>query len=99
MAIVDQAEIFAPLAEKLQHGGCFLVTGKDQPNIMTIGWSTAGIMWNKPVFAVPVRLSRYSHVKLEELGEFTVCIPSSLHPMKKRAGHCGDQIRQGYGQN
>ena len=65
MAIVDQAEIFAPLAEKLQHGGCFLVTGREKPNI---GWSTAGIMWNKPVFAVPVRLSRYSHAKLEELG-------------------------------
>jgi flavin reductase (DIM6/NTAB) family NADH-FMN oxidoreductase RutF len=89
MAIVDQAEIFAPLAEKLQHGGCFLVTGKDQPNIMTIGWSTAGIMWNKPVFAVPVRLSRYSHVKLEELGEFTVCVPSSLHPMKKELAIAG----------
>ena len=37
MAIVEQAEIFAPLEEKLRHGGCFLVTGKEQPNIMTIG--------------------------------------------------------------
>lgn len=89
MAIVTQSELFASLTTNLQRSGCFLVTGSEQPNIMTIGWSTAGIMWGKPVFAVPVRLSRYSHVKLEELGEFTVCVPSNLNPMKKELAIAG----------
>ena len=89
MAIVTQSELFASLTTNLKRSGCFLVTGSEQPNLMTIGWSTAGIMWGKPVFAVPVRLSRYSHVKLEELGEFTVCVPSNLNPMKKELAIAG----------
>ena len=89
MAIVTQTDIFAPLEENLRRSGCFLVTGSEKPNVMTIGWSTVGIMWGKQVFAVPVRLSRYSHEKLEELGEFSICVPSNTMPRKKELAIAG----------
>lgn len=46
-----------------------------KPNLMTIGWGLIGIMWNKPIFLVAVRVSRYTHKLLEESGEFTVNVP------------------------
>lgn len=64
MKNVAQSELFVQLEKHLSGKGCFLVTGKDQPNFMTIGWATAGIMWGKPVVMVAVRLSRYTHEKL-----------------------------------
>jgi flavin reductase (DIM6/NTAB) family NADH-FMN oxidoreductase RutF len=64
-------------AIKSIENGSFLVCGdKSKPNIMTIGWSTFGVMWGKPVIAVPVRFSRYSHVLMESGREFTVSFPS-----------------------
>lgn len=58
----------------LEREGVLLNTiGADgNPNTMTIGWMTAGIMWGKPVLTVLVRPSRYSFSKIEEVGEFTV---------------------------
>ena len=75
MRIVTQSELFTQLEKHLSSKGCFLVAGKEQPNFMTIGWATAGIMWGKPIAMVAVRLSRYTHEKLNSLKEFTICIP------------------------
>lgn len=47
----------------------------DRVNTMTIGWGKIGIEWNRPVFIVYVRESRYTKQLLEENGEFTVNIP------------------------
>lgn len=52
MKNVAQSELFVQLEKHLSGKGCFLVAGKDQPNFMTIGWATAGIMWGKPVVMV-----------------------------------------------
>ena len=85
MQQATQRELFAQLEEQLSKKGCFLVVGdQSSPNFMTIGWATAGRMWGKPVMMIAVRLSRYSHDKLNELKEFTVCIP--------RDGECAKEL-------
>ncbi|MEN3185649.1 MAG: flavin reductase family protein [Atribacterota bacterium] len=58
-------------------GGLFLVTeGKDKnPNVMSIGWFTLGIVWRRPVAVVLVRPSRYSFELLEQNPNFIVTIP------------------------
>lgn len=89
MAELNREGCFSPLVETLP-GGCFLVTGKEEPNVMTVGWATTGIMWGKQVMMIPVRLSRYSHEKLEEYPEFTVCIPPTGEK-KKELGVCGSK--------
>jgi len=73
--------------EKLAEGGLFLISGHDKPNIMTIGWSSVGIMWGKPIFTAPVRYSRYTHEILEWLEEFTICVPKD--GMDKELAFCG----------
>ena len=55
--------------------GIFLIAGKDKPNAMTIGWSSAGVMWGLPVMCVPVRHSRYTHEILDGETAFTVFVP------------------------
>ena len=85
MKNVTQSELFAQLEKHLSGKGCFLVTGKEQPNFMTIGWATAGIMWGKPVAMVAVRLSRHTHEKLDRCKEFTICIPKDGELTKELA--------------
>ena len=47
--------------------------GKD--NTMTIGWGLIGIEWERPMFLMAVRKSRYTHEFLQKNKEFTVSIP------------------------
>jgi flavin reductase (DIM6/NTAB) family NADH-FMN oxidoreductase RutF len=54
-----------------------LVSGdKDDPNVMTVGWSTIGMMWKIPVIAVPVRKTRFSFELMDKHDTFTMCFPS-----------------------
>ncbi len=56
--------------------GIFLtVRNGDKVNTMTVGWSTVGIMWYKPVLMVPVRFSRYTYEMLQNADEFTISVP------------------------
>jgi flavin reductase (DIM6/NTAB) family NADH-FMN oxidoreductase RutF len=73
--------------EKLRSPGALLVAGKDKPNVMTIGWGTIGVIWNRPIFIVLVRPSRHTHSFLEEHDEFTVCIPTA--EMEDAVSICG----------
>lgn len=88
MKTVDQTLPYAQLTDGLSHKGCFLVTGGDKPNVMTVGWTLTGIMWGRPVLMAPVRPSRYSHVKLDALKEFTICVPDG---MAKELAFCGSK--------
>ena len=45
-------------------------------NVMTIGWATFGIVWNRPVCMVMVRPTRYTFSLIEESGAFTVNVPT-----------------------
>lgn len=69
--------------------GALVVTGIDTPNVMTIGWAMASVMWFKNIFIAPIRLSRYSHELLEAHKEFTVFVPNE--DMKKTIGICGSK--------
>lgn len=73
--------------EQLGSGGAFLTTLGEKPNTMTIGWGFIGRMWERPVFVVPVRHSRYTHELIEKNGEFTVSIP--FGSLKKELAFCG----------
>lgn len=55
--------------------GALLIAGAEPVNPMTIGWGTIGIVWGKPVFAVLVRPSRYTHELMEKAKAFSVNIP------------------------
>lgn len=68
-------ELATKAIERASDEGVFLVTGGEKPNVMTIGWGTAGVFWRKPVFMAVVRHSRYSHNLLEEHSEFVVSVP------------------------
>ncbi len=58
-----------------------------RPNIMTIGWGSAGIIWGKPIFIVLVRPSRYTYGCVEQVPEFTVNVPTP--DMKEMVKYCG----------
>jgi flavin reductase (DIM6/NTAB) family NADH-FMN oxidoreductase RutF len=68
--------------------GAFLTvkTGTDL-NTMTIGWSTIGFMWRKPVMMVAVRTSRHTFGIIERAGDFTVSVPSG--DMDAAIAFCG----------
>ncbi len=52
----------------------FLLTIKsgDKYNSMTCSWGSTGVLWNKNVFNVFVRHSRYSHEFIESAEYFTI---------------------------
>ena len=62
----------------LGHGGLLLAStdAKGNPNAMTIGWGTIGIIWAKPIFVVLVRPSRYTYDLIEITNDFTVNVPT-----------------------
>jgi flavin reductase (DIM6/NTAB) family NADH-FMN oxidoreductase RutF len=74
---------------KLEDPSLLLVgTKKDgKSNVMALGWGCVGVMWNKKVFIVLVRPTRFTHEFIEETSEFTVNVPDE--GMKKIVAHCG----------
>ncbi len=71
-------------AEQLKQGAFLMVNG----NPMTIGWGQFGVIWNRPVFSVYVRESRYTHRLLEHSDTFTVSVPQK-GTMKEELAFCG----------
>lgn len=65
------------LNDALRSGGAFVVAADadGKPNPMTIGWAQVGIVWSRPVLAVLVRESRYTHGCVIASSAFTVCVP------------------------
>ncbi|MDR2046364.1 MAG: flavin reductase [Clostridiales bacterium] len=70
----------------LTNGGAFLTAGRI-PNVMTISWGMTGVLWGRKVFAVPVRASRYTDVKLGAANEFTVSVP--FDKLGRELAFCG----------
>jgi flavin reductase (DIM6/NTAB) family NADH-FMN oxidoreductase RutF len=82
--------------EQLSRGGAFLtVKGKNRTNTMTIGWGFVGYMWNKPVFIVAVRYSRFTYDLLKETDEFSVSVPFD-GSLKKELAFCGSKSGRNY---
>ena len=62
----------------MAHGGLLLACADEagNPNAMTIGWGTVGVIWGKPIFVVLVRPSRFTYDLIERAGAFTVNVPT-----------------------
>lgn len=83
-------EKYAPqVIQTLPKGAFLTVSHAGRDNTMTIGWGNIGVIWNKPIFTVLVRPSRFTFGLLEASGEFTVSVP--LTDMSKALALCGSK--------
>lgn len=80
----------------------FLATVVDKEgkvNTMTCGWGTIGILYNKPVFQIYVRDSRFTYEFLEKIDGFTVSFfppgyEKDLITCGRLSGKDGDKLRE-----
>jgi flavin reductase (DIM6/NTAB) family NADH-FMN oxidoreductase RutF len=64
------------IMESIKKGAFLTVKSNDKLNTMTIGWATIGYIWQRPVFMIAVRDSRYTFKLLEQTDNYTVTIPA-----------------------
>ena len=57
------------IVEAMRPGILVTTKANDQVNTMTIGWGTLGIEWNRPIFILYVRESRYTMQMLVWAGD------------------------------
>lgn len=87
---VNIAQVAESILEQLPKGAFLTVKDGDRINTMTIGWATFGRMWNKPIFMVMVRYSRFTYELIERADVFTVSVP--LHGKFREAlAACGSK--------
>ncbi len=69
-----------------------LVTSKveDKVNHMTIAWGNLGIEWNKKIFTIFIKESRFTKEQLDKNPEFTINIPRD-RSANKILGYCGSR--------
>ncbi len=73
----------------LHKQGAFLtVKNGETVNTMTISWGNIGFEWNRPIFTVLVRKSRFTHELIEKATEFSVSVPLSSN-LKQALAVCG----------
>ncbi len=82
-------EIQIKLLEQLDSGVFLTVKKDDKLNIMTIGCSLMGRIWNKPIVMVVIRKSRYSYELLKDNTEFTISVPYK-NQFSKELETCGN---------
>jgi flavin reductase (DIM6/NTAB) family NADH-FMN oxidoreductase RutF len=83
-------EVADEILEQIPKGAFLTVKAQDKLNTMTIGWGTFGRMWNKPVFMVMVRYSRYTYELIEKADTFTVSVPLN-GKFKEALAFCGSK--------
>ena len=77
--------------EFLHTQGAFLtVKSGEKINTMTISWGNVGFEWNRPIFTVLVRKSRFTYDLMENSDNFTVSIPLS-RDLKNALSVCGSK--------
>ena len=84
----DYLEQADKLMERIKRGAFLTVKADDIVNTMTIGWATIGYIWQRPVFMVAVRDSRYTFTLLEKTDNFTVTIPAG-DEQNQAVAYCG----------
>lgn len=85
---VNWTDYFRQTMSVMRTDGLLLVSsGKDGPNVMTIGWGSMGSIWGRPMFLVMVRPSRFTHGCLERNGDFTVNVPPAS--LSEVVAYCG----------
>jgi flavin reductase (DIM6/NTAB) family NADH-FMN oxidoreductase RutF len=98
---VPYTAYFKETVAALDEPGCLLVTQGHEGylNAMVIGWGIIGTIWNKPIFTVLVRPSRFTYQLLEEGSAFTVCVPApDMRPIinvcGSKSGRSHDKFRE-----
>lgn len=84
-----RSSYLAHITEMLQQlplGAFLTVKSGEKINTMTIGWGSAGYIWNRPVMTVMVRYSRYTHELIKDAPDFSVSVPLKGHQKKALAG-------------
>ncbi|MCJ7771878.1 MAG: flavin reductase family protein [Desulfobacterales bacterium] len=81
MSVAEQA------MKQIKKGAFLTVKSGSDLNTMTIGWATIGIVWQKPIFMVAVRDSRYTFTIIENADDFAVSVP--LKNMTDEIRFCG----------
>jgi flavin reductase (DIM6/NTAB) family NADH-FMN oxidoreductase RutF len=79
--------------ERIQSGVFLTVKKQSDLNIMTISWCLMGYMWNRPVFQMIVRTSRYTHKIIEKTDSFAVSIPFT-DTFNKEIIYCGSHSKR-----
>lgn len=93
-------ELSGEMLAQLQKGAFLTVKSGDRLNTMTIGWGSLGYIWNKPVFTVLVRYSRYTFELMQSAEDFTVSLPlngqlkDALALCGKKSGRDMDKIKE-----
>jgi flavin reductase (DIM6/NTAB) family NADH-FMN oxidoreductase RutF len=87
--IIDWTEAIDETIKAFNESRVLLVSvdKENKPNPMAIGWGTIGPIWQKPVFIVLVRPTRYTFDLINQSGDFTVNIASE--DLKKTVLYCG----------
>jgi len=88
MKDVDYMNVADDALKRIRKGAFLTVKSGDALNTMAIGWATFGVVWQKPIMMVAVRLSRHTFGIIETAEDFTVTIP--LADMSKVA-FCGSK--------
>jgi hypothetical protein len=74
---------------RIEEGAFLVVKGKEQTNVMTIGWAMCGVVWRRPMMMVAVRTSRHTYKLIEQADSFTVSFPAD--DRKKELNLCGSK--------
>lgn len=64
------------IATARQQSGIFITCGKTFPNVMSTHWGSIGTFWNRDVFILPIRKSKFSHRIIGETKCFAVSVPA-----------------------
>ncbi|MFW6207475.1 MAG: flavin reductase family protein [Spirochaetota bacterium] len=81
--------------QQMRGEGLFLTTKNEKTNTMIIGWGGINVYFRRPIFIVPVRLSRYTHELIEASTHFTVSVPRSGE-LTKAIEFCGSKSGRDY---
>lgn len=90
MKKINYNDLSKEMLEQLEKGAFITVKNNEKVNTMTIGWGSIGYIWNRPIFTVLVRYSRFTHDLLENTDEFTISVPTTNN-LSKALGICGTQ--------
>ena len=75
---IRKIEVFdyaTEIIKALSKGAVITAKADNRVNAMTISWGTLGREWERKIFTIFIRETRYTHELLEKNPEFTVCIP------------------------
>ncbi len=74
---IEAFDYASEILKALRQGAIVLAKAEGKVNGMTISWGTLGREWEKEIFTIFIRETRFTHSLLEKNPEFTVIIPQA----------------------